>query len=178
MVTAVVLHLVGAGGFRTGFVAVFVILASVTAVVAWVTLGPRPDRALWLAVLVVLAATAAGLLVDNAPPSKARLVADLDGKVPPFFTVAEVTTSGRSWCRPHCPRASVTLYPPATATQAIMVPIAAEFVAAGLLDETGLQRIVYEESFRVTGDDVVYDVSIRPGNEQAKRIVVMTAASR
>jgi hypothetical protein len=170
-----VLHVLGVGGYRSGFLGVFVPLALATGLVTWLAVGRRADRVLWTSALVVLAATAAGLLTSAAPPSRAVLLDDARTLLPNFSDEVSHETTGHSWCRPHCPVATVVAEPAGTGAPAVMVEVATVFFQRGDLTQQELVAIARQRTFVVRAPDVGYRVSLI-GQGDARRLRIELSA--
>jgi hypothetical protein len=134
-IATAVLHLLGVGGYRLGWLWCAAVLVIGLGALMWHTQGSSGQRGIWLAVVLVVGATATGWLVDHAPLSRTR-VAELGRKVRVDFSDAvSERISGHSWCRPHCPRVVRTVRAPRTDPRATMANIAAQMRLAGLLDD-------------------------------------------
>lgn len=170
------MHLLGAGGYRSGFFGVFLPLAAVSGGLVWLRRDREADRLTWVAVSVVLAAVIGGLLVGSAPLSRNRLLAEARAQVPPFFDEIDASTSGHSWCRPTCPVATLVLKPPNTGNPAIMLDLATRLLPSGALDGRRLAQISRDTSFRSGNDRIGYEVELEgTGND---RTVTLTLRSR
>jgi hypothetical protein len=175
-VTGGILHLLGVGGYRSGFFGVFLPLALVAGAATWFGLGPRAGRGSWTVAGVIVAVTVAGLLVSAAPVSRGRLLADARSLLPPFHEEVSAQTSGHSWCRPECPSATLLVAPPETGAPAVMVEIATPFFARGLLTERQLAAISRQREFEVHAPDRTYRVALEgEGDDRRLRIVVASA---
>ncbi|MDQ3107105.1 MAG: hypothetical protein M3Q68_04795, partial [Actinomycetota bacterium] len=141
------LHFLGVGGYRTGFLGVFVPLAALTGPVSWFGLRGRTDRVLWTIALVVVAASVAGVLTSAAPPSRDVLLAEARKLLPPFYEEVSNESSGHSWCRPSCPAVSVVATPPATGDPAVMIEVASGLFRRGLLSPEDLSAVMRRRSF-------------------------------
>jgi hypothetical protein len=126
------LHLLGVGGYRAGFLWLFLALPAAATAIAFLLLEAAPNRGLWAAVVAILALTVAAKLVDLAPDSAGRLEERLDGLELPLFTRASDTASGHGWCRPHCPTVTRRYRTPSSAPRANELTILLALQAAHL----------------------------------------------
>ncbi len=102
----VVVRLAGVGGYRSGrelAVAAILVAGGATAFLCTRDIDDAADRAIWLTAAAIVAVTLGVQVASVAPPSKGRLVQQLDGLTLPFFVTRSTTTRGHSWCRPECP---------------------------------------------------------------------------
>jgi len=170
------LHVLGVGGYRTGFFGVFLPIAALSAGTAWFALGRLAERPLWTGAIVVAAATVAGLLASAAPPSRGVLLAEARDLLPPFYEESSHETAGHSWCRPGCPSATLVAKPPATGAPAVMVEIATSLFVDGVLSQEDLTGIARRRTFAVTAPEVAYHVSLE--GEGADRRLRITLDAR
>lgn len=170
-----VLHLAGVGGYRSGFLGVFVPLAAVTGLVTSLALRGRSDRTLWTIAHVVGAASLAGVLHSAAPPSRGVLLEEARALLPPFYEEVSDESSGRSWCRPGCPAVDVIAKPPGTGDPAVMLEVASELFRRGLLSEQDLASITRQRSFEVSDTDRRYRVSLRGEGDERRLHLVLAA---
>ena len=104
MVT-VLLGLLGVAGYRGGFVLCTVLVGLPSAAVVLRHVPKDTElRVVWAIVVIVAAAVVSGFLVDLAPPSKARLAAELQSLTIYNARLTREQRTGHSWCRPTCPR--------------------------------------------------------------------------
>jgi hypothetical protein len=165
----------GVGGYRSGFFGVFLPLAALSGSVAWFGLGRRPGRPLWTIAIVVAAASLAGTLTSEAPPSRGALLDDARRLLPPFYDEVSQQSSGHSWCRPSCPAVTLVAEPPDTGDAAVMVEVGSGLFRRGLLSQQDLATVARRRAFEVSDADVRYRISLR-GAGEARRLHLVLAA--
>jgi hypothetical protein len=160
-----VLHLLGVGGYRAGFLWLALLLAGAGGGLTFVTLPSVPRRTVWVLAVVILGVTAASALVERAPQSGPRLAQRLDGIDLPFFTVVRTETTGHGWCRPHCPRVRRSYRTPSAAPRANELTILLALQQARLLAEHVIPPPLPHAGRPLTfsTDDVTVLVTVGPG---------------
>jgi hypothetical protein len=155
--TTGVLHLLGVGGYRAGFLWTALPLAAGGAALTLLVLRDVEQRLTWAGVVLLVGLTVAARLVDVAPPSAGTLAARMDGLDLPFFKELDERRTGHSWCSPHCPRVVRTYDAPDTAPFAAVheVVLALAQKQIEVVPRPGAERV------RVRHDDVVIEVTAR-----------------
>jgi len=143
LTTYAVVRLAGIGGYRSGrplAVALILFIGGGLAFVFTRDIDDSSDRAIWLTAAAVLAVTLGIQAASVAPPSRGRIVEQLDTMKLPFFRTRSTLTQGHSWCRPECPSVRrIYSAPPTNVASAV----ATAFVAlnqAGVIPRRPLTR--------------------------------------
>lgn len=167
----VVIDRLGIAGLRGGLPITALVLGAGAGLVAFLAMGPVPDRALWVLAVVVVAVVPSPALADNAPLSKGQLRRHLDALELPLFRRLSHDESGRSWCTPSCPRVMRTYRAPPTAPRAAVATVAVALNQAKLIDDRALTRPP-QDRLRYRTEDLLIDVSARPTAGQASPVLV------
>lgn len=117
------IDVLGVAGYRSGFFLVTALLLVLFVGPLLVLGGPGLPK-LWLLFAGIMAAVAAGVLVDRAPYSAGRLAVEMDRLPLPDVGVLQETRRGNSRCRPACPQVTRTYDTPQTSARASIVQIA------------------------------------------------------
>ena len=167
----------GVAGYRNGGLGVVAGLAAVGAVTGLVA-RVRPRT--WLVALARAGAIAGGLLVERAPWSTDRLVAELDDlEHLNGFDVVMTERYGSSTCRSRCPAVTREWKAPDTAPRAAVVTMAISLAEAGLipsLEELGSR--IHVDHFSVRGDEVNVVIAAQRLEPGDLRVTVVLASHR
>ena len=180
-------RLLGVGGYRGGrplTVALILLVGGGLAFFFTRTIDDSSDRAIWLTAASLLAVTLGIHAASVAPPSKGRIVEQLDGMKLPFFQERSTTTSGHSWCRPDCPVVRRVYSAPPTNVAGALQTVFYGLSQAHLVAKQPLSRAaLVSGTARAHGRTVTVDVRVIRGVTTARsiprvKVVVRVSAHR
>jgi len=143
LATYAVVRLAGIGGYRSGRPLAVVLILLVGGGLAFVLtreIDDSSDRAIWLTAAAVLAVTLGIQAASVAPPSKGRIVGQLDTMTLPFFKTRFTSTQGHSWCRPECPSVHRVYSAPPTNVASSLATAFVALSQAGVVPRRPLTR--------------------------------------